>query len=270
MNKWKQRSRRILVFLLILGFAGTMMDHSQLNAAAADAVTEKEASKADSAAAAGEPAGSGDQTAEEAEKPEEAGETKENVEPEEPKETEEPEQTEESKEKEEPKDTEESEEKEEPKEDGGSAGNEEPEPGSDEIQAEEPEKNGTLAAEDSAKTEEETTKLQEDADVTAVRELLEGLPLLEELNTLDQEQKAEALEKLEAVIEAYEKLSEEQKALLPGADAQLKELMDYLTEPAVPLAATDQQMKAAWDAMTGAMENWASEVDLSSYNLTAR
>lgn len=121
MNKWKQRSRRILVFLLILGFAGTMMDHSQLNAAAADAVTEKEASKADSAAAAEEPAGSGDQTAEEAEKPEEAGETKENVEPEEPKETEEPEQTEESKEKEEPKDTEESEEKEEPKEDGGSA-----------------------------------------------------------------------------------------------------------------------------------------------------
>lgn len=269
MNKWKQRSRRILVFLLILGFAGTMMDHSQLNAAAADAVTEKEASKADSAAAAEEPAGSGDQTAEEAEKPEEAGETKENVEPEEPKETEEPEQTEESKEKEEPKDTEESEEKEEPKEDGGSAGNEEPEPGSDEIQAEEQEKNGTLAAEDSAKTEEETTKLQEDADVTAVRELLEGLPLPEELNTLDQEQKAEVLEKLEAVIEAYEKLSEEQKALLPGADAQLKELMDYLTEPAVPLAATDQQMKAAWDAMTGAMENWASEVDLSSYNLTA-
>ena len=44
------------------------------------------------------------------------------------------------------------------------------------------------------------------------------------------------MEKLEAVIEAYEKLNEEQKALLPGADAQLKELLDYLTEPAAPLA----------------------------------
>ena len=35
-----------------------------------------------------------------------------------------------------------------------------------------------------------------------------------------------------------------------------------------PLAATDDQIKEAWDAMTAAMLNWATEVDLSRYNLT--
>lgn len=149
MNKWKQRSRRILSFLLILGFIGAMIGHSQITAAAAEA-----------------------------------------------------------------------------------------------------------------------PELQKDADVTAVRELLIGLPSPEELRNLGPEQEAAALTQLQAAIDAYESLDEGQKELLTGADAQLKALMDYFTEPSVPLAATDQQIKDAWDAMTAAMENWNAEVDLSGFNLT--
>ena len=40
------------------------------------------------------------------------------------------------------------------------------------------------------------------------------------------------------------------------------------TEPAAR-AATDEQVKNAWDAMTAAMVNWDKEIDLSGYNLTA-
>ena len=47
-----------------------------------------------------------------------------------------------------------------------------------------------------------------------------------------------------------------------------QERMAADTEPAAR-AATDEQVKNAWDAMTAAMVNWDKEIDLSGYNLTA-
>ena len=47
-----------------------------------------------------------------------------------------------------------------------------------------------------------------------------------------------------------------------------QERMPADTEPAAR-AATDEQVKNAWDAMTAAMVNWDEEIDLSGYNLTA-
>ena len=45
-------------------------------------------------------------------------------------------------------------------------------------------------------------------------------------------------------FDAYESLEEEQKALLQGAEEQLKALLEYFTELVMPLA-TDQQVTAA-------------------------
>lgn len=53
-----------------------------------------------------------------------------------------------------------------------------------------------------------------------------------------------------------------------GADEEPEKLLEDSIVPAVK-AATDEQVKAAWDAMTAAMVNWDSEIDLSGYNLTA-
>ncbi len=47
-----------------------------------------------------------------------------------------------------------------------------------------------------------------------------------------------------------------------------QERMPADTAPAAK-AATDEQVKNAWDAMTAAMVNWDKEIDLSGYNLTA-
>ncbi len=44
MNKWKKHGRRVLVFLLVMGFITGMMDDSPINAAAAEAVSEEETS----------------------------------------------------------------------------------------------------------------------------------------------------------------------------------------------------------------------------------
>lgn len=60
---------------------------------------------------------------------------------------------------------------------------------------------------------------------------------------------------------------------LPGdpesaADTPADELSKQSKETPLP-AATDEQIKNAWNAMTTAMTNWESEIDLSGYNLTA-
>ncbi|MCI8418812.1 MAG: hypothetical protein HFI33_15175 [Lachnospiraceae bacterium] len=119
-----------------------------------------------------------------------------------------------------------------------------------------------------AGTETEETSDQE-AAVAAVEKLLGGLPSLEELQALDQDGQAAVYGQIQEALEAYESLDEEQKALLPGVEEQLKELLDYITELSQPMAATEEQIKGAWDAMTRAMENWDVEVDVSSFNLTA-
>ena len=99
-----------------------------------------------------------------------------------------------------------------------------------------------------------------------MEELIKELPSLEELKTFDQEELKAAYEQIQNAFDAYENLGAEQKAMLPGAEEKLKELLEYFTTLIMPLA-TDQQIEAAWNAMTTAMVNWDQEVDLSAYNL---
>lgn len=77
-----------------------------------------------------------------------------------------------------------------------------------------------------------------------MEEFIKRLPSLEELKTLDQKKKDAAYEQIQKAFDAYESLEEEQKALLQGAEEQLKALLEYFTELVMPLA-TDQQVTAA-------------------------
>jgi len=115
---------------------------------------------------------------------------------------------------------------------------------------------------------ENPAKLPADPEAAAVKELLNGLPSLEELKALEKKELDEAYEQIQKAFDAYENLEAEQKAMLPGAEEELKELLEYFTTLIMPLA-TDQQIEAAWNAMTTAMVNWDQEVDLSAYNLNS-
>lgn len=53
-----------------------------------------------------------------------------------------------------------------------------------------------------------------------------------------------------------------------AADIPADELPKHSKDAPLP-AATDEQIKNAWNAMTTAMSNWEAEIDLSGYNLTA-
>lgn len=105
------------------------------------------------------------------------------------------------------------------------------------------------------------------AEAARVEELIKALPTLGELKTLDQEALKAAYEQVQRAFDAYESLEENQKAMLPGAEEQLKELLEYFTTLIMPLSATEEDIKNARDAMTAAMSNWEKEVDLSGYNL---
>ncbi len=83
-----------------------------------------------------------------------------------------------------------------------------------------------------------------DSEAVVVEEFIKRLPSLEELKTLDQKKKDAAYEQIQKAFDAYESLEEEQKALLQGAEEQLKALLEYFTELVMPLA-TDQQVTAA-------------------------
>lgn len=115
---------------------------------------------------------------------------------------------------------------------------------------------------------ENPAKLPADPEAAAVKELLNGLPSLEELKALEKKELDEAYEQIQKAFDAYESLDDGQKAMFPGAEEQLKELLEYFTTLIMPLA-TDQQIEAAWNAMTTAMVNWDQEVDLSAYNLNS-
>lgn len=251
MNKWKRRGKSILVFLLILGLTGTMADYSQITAAAADAAAESDIPGEN--AAAKETSDGKDGTEEETKKPE----AEKPAEPEEAKESEaeNPAEPEESKEPAaekpaEPEETNDPVPTQNTPAVSGSTGTGQP--------------GGSAAAE-----AEKPLDAQTKTDTAFVEELLKGLPSLEELKSFNKEQEAAVLEQLQAAMDAYENLDEEQRAQLPGADAQLKELIDYFTEPAAPAAATAQDIQSARNAMTAAMKGWQAEVDLSGFNLTS-
>ncbi len=124
------------------------------------------------------------------------------------------------------------------------------------------------ALEEDPEADKETEEQALDPAAAAVKELIQTLPSLEELKALDQEGQAEVYEQVQKAYESYEGLTEEQKAQLPGAQEQLRELLEYFTELITVAPATAEQIKAAEEAMTTAMLKWDKEVDLSSYNLT--
>lgn len=127
---------------------------------------------------------------------------------------------------------------------------------------------GNSGAENSDNTDSKNpAELPADPEAAAVKELLNGLPSLEELKALEKKELDEAYEQIQKAFDAYESLDDGQKAMLPGAEEQLKELLEYFTTLVMPLA-TEEDIKNAWDAMTAAMTNWEKEVDLSGFHLT--
>ena len=319
MSKWKKRGKRILIFLLIVGFIGGMMDHSQITAAASDAgkktevtgaaedvdVREEESAESecvctipcegetdcplcmeDSSACGGKaPAEESDEnediTAEESAKPEETGDpadaedllsdgdevlTNEDAASDEapveetPAGAEDPVEPEETVAPAKPEELETSAEPEETETTAPTFTQSVPADSEDTV-TEQP-------ADDGDADTQTPVESEADEKVTAAEALIKGLASLEELETFDQEQKAAVLEQLRRALDAYEDLDEAQRAQIPGADARLKELTDYFAEPSAPAAATEEQIKGAWDAMTAAMENWDAEVDISAYNIT--
>lgn len=122
------------------------------------------------------------------------------------------------------------------------------------------------ALEEDPEADKETEEQALDPAAAAVKELIQTLPSLEELKALDQEGQAEVYEQVQKAYESYEGLTEEQKAQLPGAQEQLRELLEYFTELITVAPAAD--VEGAWRALTDAMLAWEDKVDLSGFNLT--
>lgn len=265
MVKWKNSGKKMLVFLLVLGLMGGMINPLQFTVAASekeageipktdDGTTEETAVRQDENGeteaakepAEEEPADGGTAADEETAAEEESAADKETTADEETVEREPDAETvpEEDAAEEQPSDTE-------------------------TIPSEEPVEE--LPADTETASEEESIQEQEvpvDLEAAAVKELIETLPTLEELKTFDQEAQDAVRTQFREVFEAYENLTEEQRVLLAGAEKRLLELMEYFTEPVTPMAATEEQIKGAWNAMTAAMVNWEQEVDLSTFNIT--
>lgn len=259
MNKWKKRSKGILVFLLILGFIGGMADHLQITAAAAQPVCIcellcTEASKAADCPVCGEDLSSCTGTLS-AEQPDEKEDTDATDSPQISADSASDSQWESGKDL--PADSKA------PSEEEST-----PQPSTD-LNADIEEADKDPTADSNADGEKEPDKdLPMDAEVTAVEELIKKLPSLDELKEFTQEEKTAVYEQVQKAFDAYESLKEDQKALLTGAEDLLKELLEYFTELAVPIPATEERIKNAWQAMTNAMEHWEAEVDLSGYQLT--
>ncbi len=252
MSKWKKSGKKILVLLLAVALAGSMLDHSQVTVTAADAEGETQGTEDPSEA------DEENQETEDPAKAEEASETEDSAEPKKAPETKEPAEPEEAPETKDPAKTEETPETEDLDKTEEVPGTdpsdmqETPAPDSEEVL---PEGEGTLDV------------LNSEEDVAAVRELIEALPSPEELKELDEEGQKAAYDQIQAAFDAYEELTEEQKAQFSDAEELFRELLKYFEESAI-LAATDDQIKGAWDAMTAAMEKREASVDLSGYQIT--
>ncbi|MCI9657371.1 MAG: hypothetical protein HFI14_02030 [Lachnospiraceae bacterium] len=282
MSKWKKSGKKILVLLLAVALAGSMLEHSQVTVTAADAEGETQGTEDPSEA------DEENQETEDPAKAEEASETEDSAEPEKAPETKDPAEPEEASETEDkesvsPEQTcictatcteetakadcpvckedlsgckPEAENAKVPESTDASGADpsdmqETPAPDSDEVL---PEGEGTL----------DVLNLEEAA--AAVRELIEALPSPEELKELDEDGQKAAYDQIQAAFDAYEELTEEQKAQFSDAEELFQELLKYFEESAI-LAATDDQIKGAWDAMTAAMEKREASVDLSGYQI---
>ncbi len=115
-----------------------------------------------------------------------------------------------------------------------------------------------------APVDKETDEKESESETVPGEEPAEEQP--SEMETASEDESVRT--QFQEAFEAYENLTEEQKALLAGAEERLLELLEYFTEP-VMVMATDQEIEAARNVMTQAMTDWDTTVDLSSYHLTA-
>ena len=250
MTKWKKNAKKVLVFFLVFGFIGGMMDHLRVTASAAGTegeqfpgtaagVREDETDKSECVCvlACTEEAKSADCSLCREDVSACKGRSPEDQTGKQP-------------------------------DENGGMESEDTKP--EDTDSKNPESEDTESENlDSAdKDKNESAGILADLEAARVEEMIKELPSLEELKAFDQEALKAAYEQIQNAFDAFESLDDSQKAMLPGAEEQLKELLEYFTTLIMPLSATDEDIERARDAMTEAMVNWESEIDLSGYNLT--
>ncbi len=250
MTKWKKNAKKVLVFFLVFGFIGGMMDHLRVTASAAGTegeqfpgtaagVTEDETDKSECVCvlACTEEAKSSDCSLCREDVSACKGRSPEDQTGKQP-------------------------------DENGGMESEDTKP--EDTDSKNPESEDTESENlDSADQDKnESAGILADLEAARVEEMIKELPSLEELKAFDQDALKAAYEQIQNAFDAFESLDDSQKAMLPGAEEQLKELLEYFTTLIMPLSATDEDIERARDAMTEAMVNWESEIDLSGYNLT--
>ena len=79
----------------------------------------------------------------------------------------------------------------------------------------------------------------EDEQVAAVVALIEALPSVEELEGMSEEEQLAAYEQIQGAFEAYDALTDEQKAQIPGAESLFESFFDYLNTQITDFAYSD-------------------------------
>ena len=106
----------------------------------------------------------------------------------------------------------------------------------------EPESEAGETTEEPTEETAEPTEIGEEAEdeqVAAVAALIEALPSVEELEGMSEEEQLAAYEQIQGAFEAYDALSEEQKAQIPGAESLFESLFDYLNTQIADFAYSD-------------------------------
>ena len=106
----------------------------------------------------------------------------------------------------------------------------------------EPESEAGETTEEPTEETAEPTEIGEEAEdeqVAAVAALIEVLPSVEELEGMSEEEQLAAYEQIQGAFEAYDALSEEQKAQIPGAESLFESLFDYLNTQIADFAYSD-------------------------------
>lgn len=104
--------------------------------------------------------------------------------------------------------------------------------------------------------------------ITAVQDLINALPALEELQATDKQKQQEIYEALQEAYDAYEALSEEDKALLVGADC-FETLFGWFNAQVSPLGETESHShcicglthEAIGDHTTESVQTWTAITD---------
>ena len=93
--------------------------------------------------------------------------------------------------------------------------------------------------EDPSESEEDPSEPSEpevDEAVEAVRALIEALPTLEEIKAMSTQEQSEVYTQVQKAYDAYDALTESQKALIPNAESTFTPLFDYFSSLTAPAA----------------------------------